>query len=72
MLNTDEHRKQYGGSSDKVQVYTFRTGVKLKYSNAEILQILQNPDENNMSHVTPIKPKCGEVYVLDWQGDEGK
>ena len=58
-------KKQYGGNSDEAQVYTLRTEVTSKYSNAEIIQLLQNPDENKMSYVMPIKPKGGEVYILD-------
>ena len=53
-------------------MYVVRTEVKSKYSNTEIIQTLQNPDENQLSHVMPVKPKGGEVYVLDWQGDECK
>ena len=49
-----------------------RTKVKSKYSNTEIIQTLQNLDENKLSYVMPLKPKGGEVYVLDWQGDESK
>ena len=68
----NSNTEQYGGNSDNAQVYIVRTEVKSKYSNTEIIQTLQNPDENKLSHAMPVKPKGGEVYVLDWQGDESK
>ena len=63
---------QCGGNADNAQVYLLRPDANMKYSNTEIIQILQNPDKQKLSHVAPIKPKGGEVYVLDWQGDESK
>ena len=65
-------KKQCGGNSDEAQVYTLRTEVTSIYSNAEIIQLLQNPDENKLTYVMPIKPKGGEVYILDWQGNDSK
>ena len=65
----NSNTKQCGGNSDDAQVYIVRTEVKSKYSNTEIIQTLQNPDENKLSHVMPVKPKGGEVFALDWQGD---
>ena len=32
----------------------------------------QNPNEDKLSYMIPIKPKEGEVYILDWQGNENK
>ena len=63
---------QYGGSSEQAQVYTVRSDMSEKFTNTEIVQILQNPNKFKLSHVTLIKPKMGEVYVLDWQGDQKK
>ena len=63
---------QYGGNSEQAQVYTVRSDTSEKFTNTEIVQILQNPNKCKLSHVTPINPKAGEVYVLDWQGDQKK
>ena len=62
---------QYGDNSEQAQVYTVRSGTE-KFTNTEIVKILQNPNKCKLSYVTPIKPKAGEVYVLDWQGDQKK
>ena len=53
-------------------MYTKRTDNKQKYSNTEIIEILENVGKGKLSYVPPIKPKGGEVYVLDWQGDRLK
>ena len=53
----NSNTKQCGGNSDDAQVYIVRTEVKYKYSNTEIIQTLQNPDENELSHIMPVKPK---------------
>ena len=43
----------------------------MKYSNIDIVRILQNPDKK-LSYSTPIKLIGSETFVLDWQGDENK
>ena len=43
-----------------------------KYSNTEIIKILPKPNEFKLSQIMPVKPKDGEVYVIDWQGDKKK
>ena len=63
---------QYGGNSEQAQVYTVRFDTSEKFTYTQIVQILQNPNKCKLSHVTPIKPKVGKVYVLDWQGDQKK
>ena len=44
----------------------------MKFSNIEIVRILQSPDEQKLSYAAPIKPKGGEVFILDWQGNESE
>ena len=57
---------QYGGTGKCVQIYTFKQDPKIRYSNVDIMKILENPDMRKVSCETPIKPKGGEVYVLNW------
>ena len=41
----------------------------MSLSNSDIIKILQNSDKSKLSNEAPIKPKGGEVFVLDWQND---
>ena len=44
----------------------------IRYSNTDLIKILQNPDKSKLSHELPIKPKGGEVFVFDWQNNESR
>ena len=68
----NRYEKQCGGNNDQAQVYTIRTHGKVKYSNVEIVNILQFLNKDKLSYVPPIKPKGDDVFVVDWQNDENK
>ena len=65
-------KKQHGSNVNEAQVYISTSDPKAKFSNIDIVRILQNPDEQKLSYAAPIKPKGGEVLILDWQGNERK
>ena len=61
---TFKYITQYGGNNEQAQVYTKRTDNKQKYSNTEIIEILENGDKGKLSYVPPIKPKGGWSLCL--------
>ena len=65
-------KKQHGSNGNEAQVYISRSDPKAKFSNIDIVRILQNPDEQKISYAATIKPKGGKVFILYWQGSESK
>ena len=57
-----------GGSNVEGNVaYTVKTSSNIRFSTAEPINLLHNLDKSKVCYQPPIKPKGGEVYVLDWQ-----
>ena len=50
-----------GGKVKQAQLYTVRSNKTDKYSNTEIIKILQKPNEFKLSQIMPVKPKGGEA-----------
>ena len=63
---TFKYITRYGGKNEQAQVYTKRGDNKQKYSNTEIIEILENVDKGKLSYVPPIKPKG--VKSMSWTG----
>ena len=58
--------KQFGGNSEHAKVYQVKPDPMIRYSNTDLIKILQNPHKSKLSHEPPTNPKGGEVFVLDW------
>ena len=62
---------QVGGSNVGGNIaYTVKTSSNIRFSTAELINLLHNLDKSKVCYEQPIKPKGGEVYVLDWQENE--
>ena len=64
---------QGGGSNDEGnKTYTVKSSSNIRFSTAHLIIMLQNVDESKVCYEPPIKPKGGEVYVLDWKENESR
>ena len=64
--------KQFGGNSENAQVSQVKPDPMIRYSNTDLIKILQNPDKSKLSYNPPIKLKEGKIFVLDWQNNESQ
>ena len=62
--------KQFDGYGEQAQVYGVIQDVLIRYSNANIIKTVQNPDKPKMSHELSIKPKGGKAFILDGQNND--